>query len=63
MKTGEKQVYMVLEKEIKSSVLEKVSVTCLLGICVVISEEQMETVWSSGEKGRLEIQYWESAYS
>ena len=35
MKTGEKQVCMVLEKEIKSSVLERVSLTCHLGASLV----------------------------
>lgn len=46
---------MVLNKEIKSSALEKVSLMHLLGICVELSGRQMEIVWSSGEKGRLEI--------
>lgn len=47
---------MVLEKEIKP-VLEKVSFTCLLEICVVsdIRRTNRDRVGSSGEKGRLEI--------
>lgn len=38
--TGEKQVYFVLEKEIRSSVLEQVSLTYLLGICVRYEEDK-----------------------
>lgn len=38
--TGEKQVYFVLEKELRSSVLEQVSLTCLLGICVRYEEDK-----------------------
>ena len=54
MKTGEKQVYRILE--IKSSVWEKVSLTSLFGVCVEISGGQME-IDSGVQEGKAGWRY------